>query len=809
MFDNVEHLLTTDMQQNTTDMTTTSKNDASTVSLAEVLTQILLAAPRVKILTTSRQSIQLQEEYLFPLSGMALPTEELLQPLDAFIQTDAIQLFQQTARQNAPTFAITDKNRAAIAQFCMKVQGTPLAIVLGAANMDILTPQELVEAYEENIDILEAEWSDVPTRQQSVRAIFEYSWQLLDATTQQVFAALSVFQDGFTTKAARKVANAFISHLRQLHSQSFIVQTVQGRYQVHELLRQFGMEKLCEQTRDTAFNRSLADNFNRNPVRERHMQYYLDWLGTQTQAIRGSQSKKIMTTIRPELNNIRTAWQYGLGQVSLSYLAQSSHSLFYIYDILSLTQEALDIFTQSAQHLQVQLEGYRKNTEVNLDTYHYLHGLFLASQAYFHLEAGDTEKTSQKVQDAIRKVDTIEGQNPRKCYVQAMSYWLWAWVLYYHSDLEEAKVKAMQSITMARQSENQGIMIDCLRIQGEAYAGLGDENRALESFMEARTLCHQSQNQQSELDILQALGELKEAQGELTAATIYFEKAREISYSIANESKMYESSYNLCRVFTRIGEYVQAEAMAQENLHFYENIGQKLVIGGAIYCLGVIYLRLGLYTQAIYHFRQASQHIEMNAHQLYINSLVNLSTAYQAQGDYQQTQSLLDDAMEMAEKIPANRPKGYVKKSMAYLLCLLDKREESVVLYEEALSFYPEQPKHPKLEIKANLAHAYQQSGNLTMALMHIEDVLAYLDDHAERIYQFLYPFEVYWNCYRVLQACQDTRANSILKQAYRLLHTWADRIDNQIWRMSFLDNVAVNRELMAEARRVGLTVTS
>ena len=199
---------------------------------ARALNELLSAAPRLKVLVTSRASLHVYGEHEYPVPPMIIPDPETLALsriegsfLDRLAQVEAVQLFAQRARAVRADFALSEENAPAVAEVCTRLDGLPLAIELAAAWGKMLTPAEIAGEIERGLDFLEAEWRDVPARQRSMRAVFDHSWRLLTPREQDVLQVLSVFRGGFTRRAAGRVAGASLRELMSLLNKSLLQRT--------------------------------------------------------------------------------------------------------------------------------------------------------------------------------------------------------------------------------------------------------------------------------------------------------------------------------------------------------------------------------------------------------------------------------------------------------------------------------------------------------------------------------------------------------------------------------------------------------
>lgn len=211
---------------------------------ATLVTDILQACPDISVLVTSRQRLNLASESRFELGGLDIPN--WLTPQDALDYT-AVQLFVENGRRAVRDFTVTAENVGAVARICRLAQGMPLGLVLAASWLELLPPDEIAVEVERSLDFLAAELTDLPPRQRSMRAVFDYSWQMLTPNEQAVLAKLSVFRGGFTREAAEQVAGANLRVLLALMNKSLLQrQAGSSRYNMHELLRQFAAQKRRE-----------------------------------------------------------------------------------------------------------------------------------------------------------------------------------------------------------------------------------------------------------------------------------------------------------------------------------------------------------------------------------------------------------------------------------------------------------------------------------------------------------------------------------------------------------------------------------
>jgi serine/threonine protein kinase len=305
---------------------------------ANLVTDILKAAPSVKILATSRQRLNQSGETLFNLEGMDFPAWET--PEDA-LEYAAVKLFMQSAKRAKPDFEITADNMNAIARICKLVQGLPLGIVLAAAWVQMLAPDEIAAEIAQSIDFLASDMGDLPERQQSIRAVFDYSWDLISEDEKQVFMKLSVFRGGFTREAAEFVAGANLRILMSLMNKSLIRRDADsGRYDIHELLRQYAAMKLNVLPHENEMAYDKLCNL------------FVDLLHKSWDTLRTSKQSTTLTMIDQEYDNIRTMWHYLIENLRFTKIKQSIFPLWWYFYLRGRNEEALELFGHGADSLE-------------------------------------------------------------------------------------------------------------------------------------------------------------------------------------------------------------------------------------------------------------------------------------------------------------------------------------------------------------------------------------------------------------------------------------------------------------------------
>ncbi|MCL4863604.1 MAG: tetratricopeptide repeat protein, partial [Caldilineaceae bacterium] len=198
---------------------------------------------------------------IYQLQGLPFPgARRAKQPLtaDEALTYDGIQLLVNLARRIHLDYTPPLPDIPALVAICRSVQGTPLALELAMAWLDQHTPAAIAVELAQNVDFLSHAALNIPPRQRSMRAVFQTCWRLLTPDQQRVLAALTVFRGGFSAELATAVADATERQLAALVDKSLVHLSPQGRYDLHELTRQFAAEQLARLSQGEALHRRHA-----------------------------------------------------------------------------------------------------------------------------------------------------------------------------------------------------------------------------------------------------------------------------------------------------------------------------------------------------------------------------------------------------------------------------------------------------------------------------------------------------------------------------------------------------------------------
>ncbi len=277
-------------------------NFEQVVAAAPPLATLLASCSCLHMLVTSRAALRLSAEYEFAVPPLAVPDLPQLPAHQELARIATVTLFLERARAIQADFQLTEANAPTVAAICSRLEGLPLAVELAAARIKLLPPQALLRRLEHRLEVLTNGAQDLPARQRTLRATFQWSYDLLTAEEQRLFRRLSIFAGGFTLEAAAAVCNSIsdppldvLAGVSSLLDKSLLLQTEQEgqepRFRMLETLREFGLA--C-----------LSANGEEAAVRQAYTWYYVSLAEETGPYLEGSERVRWLDRLEGERENL-------------------------------------------------------------------------------------------------------------------------------------------------------------------------------------------------------------------------------------------------------------------------------------------------------------------------------------------------------------------------------------------------------------------------------------------------------------------------------------------------------------------------
>jgi len=280
---------------------------------AALVSAILRGCPSVTVLASSRQGLGIAGEETFRMPSLSLPSEEDLADIDAerARRFGAIALFVERAVSADKRFALNDGNARVIGQIVRRLDGIPLAIELAAPRIKLLTPAQLRQRLDERFRILTGGSRDSLPRQQTLRALIDWSYDLLDERERALFRRVGIFVDGFTFEAASAVCTD--AALDEIDLFDVLASLVDKSLLVAEFSGEATRYRLLESTRAYALDK-LAETAELDVLAGRHLDYFRAFAERAAQTLESTGSDLPYASVKGELENVRSALTWALAQ---------------------------------------------------------------------------------------------------------------------------------------------------------------------------------------------------------------------------------------------------------------------------------------------------------------------------------------------------------------------------------------------------------------------------------------------------------------------------------------------------------------
>jgi DNA-binding SARP family transcriptional activator len=612
---------------------------------AEAIAELMAAAPHVRLLVTSRVALGLPAEWFHPIEGLSfLATTDEIAGLSQLARYDAIRLFEQHARRIRSDFSLSQA-AAHVVKLCRVVEGMPLALELAASWLKVLTVEQVVDALERGLDILTARDRSTPERHRSMRAVLEQSWRLLSDADQSALASLSVFCGRFSAAAAQAVAGAALDVLATLAEQSLLRCGADGRFQLHELVRQFAGEKLAAAPQQEA------------AARTQHSRHYLALLESWNSALANGDRATAGLEAAEDVENIQAAWSWASARYDVDAIEQALEALSNFYHNRGLYQQGLADCTLAAASA---LHARRRP----------LHTRLIGRQGAFCYLLGDYDAANGYLERCLLAAHSLA-----LAHDEASALALLGQIAAWRGEYDLAQLRLRQSLALSRELNDKSGAATALERLAETLCDLGELQGARQLGQESLALSRELGRPDRIGHALDRLGYVAFCLGRYGEASAYYHESLAVFDSIEHQLGRALEIGGLGLVAWAGGEARLQEAQAhfEQSLAQFRQLGHQRHIAERLIDLSELASDSGAYMQA----QQYAQEALTIARRL--GSLIHISGSLSALGramgelhDFQAGKAYLSKALAIAS--PAHLSIGDVKALFHTAVLLVKER---------------------------------------------------------------------------------------------------------------------------------------
>ncbi|KOX09461.1 putative ATPase/DNA-binding SARP family transcriptional activator [Micromonospora profundi] len=540
--------------------------------VARLAARMLSASPSLRVLATSREPLGLAGEALCPLSGLTVPPPDV--PALAVDDYAAVRLFAQRAADVVPGFAVTSANAEAVLCICRTLDGLPLAIELAAARLRALPVAEVAVRLDDRFRLLSVGSRAAPPRHRTLRAVVEWSWDLLDDDERRLARRLAVFAGGATLEAAGRVSGLptaeLVDALTGLADKSF-VELTGGRYRMLETVRAFCAERLAEA--------GEADQ-----LRRAHTAYFLEFAWTASDHLRGPDQVRWLRRLDAERDNLHTALRRATAAGDTAEAAGLVAALSFYWWLRGMRGEGarlaaavLDLLgTEEPQELgeeyalcvyNASLGGFGQLSSLGSEQ-PLLYGLDRLPRQPFLLylsgiSNGPPAGGVEDVDDLMRHLRRLAGPD---VWINALGTMGLGSAQMSTGQWEQARASLVVALDGFRSAGDRWGAMITLGALGEVAAWQGDPDTASDLLDEAMDLAEQLGSVVDRADMMRTRGEIRLRAGDLVAAHNDFAEALHLAQRSGAPEFVSASRLGLARVAQLRGDLAEARRLCEAAL---------------------------------------------------------------------------------------------------------------------------------------------------------------------------------------------------------------------------------------------------
>jgi predicted ATPase/class 3 adenylate cyclase len=558
---------------------------------ARLAERLLESCPDLRILATSREPLGIEAETTYEVPSLALPATAPaadLAPAEvrAIGRAEAVRLFVDRAQAVAPDFRLTGENAESVAEVCRQLDGLPLAIELAAARVKVMTVGQIVQRLDDRFSLLTGGSRTVLPRQQTLRALIDWSYDLLDAEERTVLRRLSVFRGGWTLEAAEAIcADTAIQPTQVLDYMTALVAKSMVKVDDRVEVVRYGM---LLTVRDYAWEKLLSSG-EAAAVRDRHAAWFLDLAEEAAPALTGRQQAAWLDRLDLEHDNLRAMMEWLMcatpGPDRLAPAAPAPATTAMGLRLVSALQpywEQRGFLVEGRDRLAdaLAMPGAERSPD--------LRARALIAAGVLAAQQGDYDDARQLSEDGL----TIARANGDNAAMAAALTNLGT-VSQYQGDFQEARRQFETALSLSQAVDDRGGVGTALLSLGVLAREQGEYVAATHYLGQGLALRRELGDERGMASFLNALATLAFGRGDYEAARAQYEEALSIVRSLGDRRSVALVLSNLGRVASAQGDLSTARSLLEESLTFRRQIGERRGMANALNSLGLVARREG------------------------------------------------------------------------------------------------------------------------------------------------------------------------------------------------------------------------
>lgn len=536
---------------------------------ARVSESLLRACPKLKILASSREALGIPGEMPYRVPSLRTPAPGDLQYLDRPLEIDSIRLFVERATTAKPDFRLTKENTPFVAQICARLDGIPLAIELAAARVKVLSPEQIASRLDDRFRLLTGGARTALPRQQTLRALIDWSYSLLSDAEQMVFRRLAVFTGGWSLEAAEFVCGKadggldILDLISRLVDKSLVSSEESNgeiRYHRLETIRQYSRERFFETEEVEA-------------IRDRHLAYYVQLSEEIERGLQGAARRLWVSRSEAEQENLRTAIEWGLVKDPESSLRIASNMVVGIASG-GYSVEGFRWLRDSLGAMEAKLSVISPPRRAKA----------LGALAFMYFSLGRERDAYDCAQQSVALYRHLDDRSGLASALLMMSMPLES-----SGNLVEAEAALKEALALARSARNafvsNWILNNLARVIAKLYTDL---QTAWDLTEEAIQLSREAGMDWNVANAYEMRGFLAAYNGQYEEARDLFEKAMLAFQDVGAHFNVLLNKSNLAHLERQFGHHQQALERYRESIIGFRDVGQLGAVAHQLECFGFL-----------------------------------------------------------------------------------------------------------------------------------------------------------------------------------------------------------------------------
>jgi predicted ATPase/DNA-binding SARP family transcriptional activator/DNA-binding CsgD family transcriptional regulator len=525
-------------------------------SVARLADTLLNSCPHLRVLATSRESLNVEGELNWLVPSLSVPSLEQSPRVEELAGYESVRLFVERAQHRNPAFSLTPENAHAVARICERLDGIPLAIELAAAKVG-LSVEQIAARLDDSLRLLTSGGRTASPRQRTLRGTLEWSYALLSERERRLFGRLSVFAGGWTLEAAEVVGaegdteqGDILDLLSRLVEKSLVVAEATGgggvRYRMLEPIRQYAQEKREE--------RGEADE-----VRRQHASFFLALAEDAEPKLQGPEDVEWLERLETEHDNMRAAlsWARERGEDEVALRLAGALGWFW---------ESHGHYSEGRRWLEEALaQDDRASVAARVKALDRLSSLVEGQ--------GDLDRAEALAQEGIK----LSEQAGLGGSVAAMFLRTLGWIAMIRGNYAQMKEVFEESLGLSRDADDKWGIADALLGLGTAINSLDDRERGKELYQEGIRLARELGYAAALARFLLSLGYTLLLEGDYERGAALNEEAVAVFREHGYKGDFELALDNLGWAALLQGDYDRARPSYQESLTLCKELGDKMI----------------------------------------------------------------------------------------------------------------------------------------------------------------------------------------------------------------------------------------